>query len=141
MWKNNGAPRRRPEKRVFRDCALNHRDARLADVLARRSQAWCWDKRCDRLTCVAGGLSGGRAETLHEFSARVLEVARAKLKKMGVLKRVSHFSPHHGHIGGWTFSHRFSQCLRKLAKIVETVQTPTGRSTDEEKDRDSSVYV
>ncbi len=77
MWKNNGAPRRRPEKRVFRDCALNHRDARLADVLARRSQAWCWDKRCDRLTCVAGGLSGGRAETLHEFPARVLAPAPA----------------------------------------------------------------
>ena len=77
----------------------------------------------------------------YDFSERVLEIARAKLKKMGVLKRVSHFSPHHGHVGGWTFSSRFSQCLRKLAKTVETVQTPTGRSTDEEKDRDSSIYV
>ena len=77
----------------------------------------------------------------HGFSERQLEIVRAKLRKMGILKRVSHFSPHHGHTGGWTFSSRFAQCLRKLAATVQEFQASTGRAGDEQKDRDTVHYV
>ena len=77
----------------------------------------------------------------HGFSERQLEIVRAKLRKLGILKRVSHFNPHHGHTGGWTFSGRFAQCLRKLAATVQEFQASTGRAGDEQKDRDTVHYV
>ena len=77
----------------------------------------------------------------HGFSERMLEIVRAKMKRMGVLKRVSHFSPHHGHTGGWTFSERFAACLVTLATALRTARVPSGRDTDEQKDRDSILYV
>ena len=75
------------------------------------------------------------------FSDRVLEAVRARMKKMGLLKRISHFNPHHGHVGGWTFSDRFGNALNKVAQAINDNKRPTGRQTDEQKDRDSLSYV
>ena len=77
----------------------------------------------------------------HRFSERVLEIVRAKLRRLGLLKRVSHFSPAHGYRSGWTFSDRFSQCLGKLAATARSARDPTGRQLDEQKDRDAILYV
>ena len=110
------------------------------------------DNRNHRRVCVAIWLELKYAEdqfarslahlpSTHGFSRRSLEVVRAKLRKMGILKRVSHFSPHHGHTGGWTFSSRFAQCLRKLSATVREFQTPTGRRIDEQKDQNAIIYV
>lgn len=77
----------------------------------------------------------------HGFSERVLEVVRARMKKMGILKRISHFNPHHGHTSGWAFSDRFGNALNKVARAIDDNKYPTGRRTDEQKDRDSITYV
>ena len=77
----------------------------------------------------------------HGFSERVLEVVRARMKKMGLLKRISHFNPHHGHSAGWTFSDRFGNALNRVARAVEAHKHPTSHRTDEQKDRDSISYV
>ena len=77
----------------------------------------------------------------YDFSERVLETVRARLKKMGILKRVSHFDSQYGGIAGWTFSERFSGCLVKLSNDLKAARKPTGRAIDEQKDRDSIIYV
>ena len=77
----------------------------------------------------------------HGFSERQLEIVRAKMRKMGLLKRVSHFSPHHGHVAGWTFSSRFAQALRKLADAVHQMRSPETGENAEQKDRDSILYL
>jgi len=82
-----------------------------------------------------------RVEKESGFSGRIIEAVRARMKKMGLLKRISHFNPHHGHLGGWTFSDRFGNALNRVACAVDDLKRPTGRQIDEEKDRDSISYV
>ena len=77
----------------------------------------------------------------YDISERVLETIRSRMKKIGILKRVSHFNPYYGHSSGWTFSEHFSGCLIKLSNTLKSAKTPTGRPTDEQKDRDSMIYV
>ena len=77
----------------------------------------------------------------HHISLRVLETVRAKMKKLGLLKRVSHFNPRHGDAGGWTFSARFAGGLNSLARTATALKMPARRPTDEQKDRDSVHYV
>ena len=75
------------------------------------------------------------------FSQRLLETVRARMKKMGLLKRVSHFNPRYGHRPGWVFSDRFSASLGALATAVRFAKTCTGRQSEKEKDLDSVNYV
>ena len=75
------------------------------------------------------------------FSDRLLEIVRAKMRRLGLLHRVSHFSPVRGHAAGWTFSARCAGALRSLATALEQARTPTGRVVDEQKERDSISYV
>lgn len=77
----------------------------------------------------------------YRFSARTLEVVRSKMKKLGLLKRISHFNPRSRGVSGWTFSDGFAACLLKLAAVVRQCRNPTGRRIDEQKDRDSISYV
>lgn len=74
-------------------------------------------------------------------SGRVLEIVRARIKKMGLLKQISHFNPQHGYSAGWTFSKQFTGALTKLAEATENLKYPTGREVDEQKDRDAIHYV
>ncbi len=75
------------------------------------------------------------------FTERVLEIVRAKLRRLGILKRVSHFNPRHGFSSGWTFSDRFAACLVKLAETARATRCRTGDSNEEQKERDSIMYV
>ena len=73
------------------------------------------------------------------FTERILETVRAKLRRLGILKRISHFSP--SHTAGWVFSDRLAGALAKLAEEIKSGQRATGNATDECKDRDSIIYV
>jgi len=75
------------------------------------------------------------------LSSRTLEVVRARMKKLGFLKRISHFNPRYGSVSGWTFGDSFVCCLVKLAEVVRQAKRPAGRKIDEQKDRDSITYV
>jgi len=77
----------------------------------------------------------------HGFSERVLEIVRARMKRLGILERVSHFSPRYGNRSGWTFSERFERSLAKLADALRAARRPSGRPTDQRKDRDAIAYA
>jgi hypothetical protein len=77
----------------------------------------------------------------YEFSQRLLETVRARMKKMGLLKNVSHFNPRYRHRSGWVFSERFSVSLGALATSVRFAKRPSGRKSEEQKDLDSIHYV
>ena len=51
--------------------------------------------------------SGRLPSELRDVSPKTVETVRAKMKRLGLIKRVSHFNPAHGGRSGWTFSNRF----------------------------------
>ena len=75
------------------------------------------------------------------LTPRTIEIVRAKLKKMGVIKRISHFNPAHNMQAGWTFSERFALCLVILAKSLKERQNCIERSLEEKKDRQAILFV
>jgi hypothetical protein len=77
----------------------------------------------------------------HTISQRTVEIVRAKMKKIGLIKRVSHFSPAFGNRSGWVFSPRFRQGLSTLSEATKKATEPTGRAIDRQKDEDSMHYI
>jgi hypothetical protein len=77
----------------------------------------------------------------YSISQRTVEIVRAKMKRLGLIKRVSHFSPAFGNRSGWVFSHRFRQALSALSEASKEVTEPTGDAIDRQKDEDSMDYI
>ena len=75
------------------------------------------------------------------LSRRTLEVVRAKLKKMGVLKRISHFDPAYANHSGWTFADRFGSTLTCLAQAMKTSREQSGRPQDRLKDEQAFLFL
>ena len=75
------------------------------------------------------------------LTRRTLEAVRAKLKKLGVIKRISHFNPAYGNLSGWTFSERFSQALAVLAQTIKTHREPSPRPQDRAKDEQAFLFL
>jgi hypothetical protein len=74
-------------------------------------------------------------------SSRSLEIVRAKMKRLGLIKRVSHFNPAFGSRSGWVFSPRFRHSLSSLAEAVGDAALPSGRAVDRQKDEDAVRYA
>lgn len=56
----------------------------------------------------------------HRISKRTLERVRAKLRRLGLIDRVSRFNSQHGYLEGWVLSARFERSLKTLAdKLAE----------------------
>ena len=77
----------------------------------------------------------------YEITQRVFEIVRAKMKRLGLIKRVSHYNPAFGHRSGWTFSSRFRQSLSSLSDTLSGAVRPQGRAVDEQKDRNALLYL
>jgi|APSaa5957512622_1039677.scaffolds.fasta_scaffold174667_2 hypothetical protein len=77
----------------------------------------------------------------YDVSQRTVEIVRAKMQKLGLIGRISHFNPSHGCRSGWVFSNRLRSCLRGLASAIRDAETPSERRVDQQKDRDSLMYV
>ena len=75
------------------------------------------------------------------LTRRTLDAVRAKLKKLGVIKRVSHFNPAYGNMSGWTFSDRFSAALSSLIQAMKAHREPTNRPQDRLKDQQAILFV
>lgn len=56
----------------------------------------------------------------HAVSRRTLERVRAKLRRLGLIERVSRFHARFGGREGWTRSSRFERSLRQLADQLAT---------------------
>ena len=80
-------------------------------------------------------------ETQYDLSRRTVENVRAKMKKLGLIRRVSHFSPENGYRAGWVFSDRFSRALGLLGKELKQATNPSATLSGARKDRDSLLYV
>ena len=63
------------------------------------------------------------------------------MKKLGLIKRISHFNPGFGYRAGWTLSGRFRQALNAFALALKTAEVAGGGTLDEQKDRNSILYV
>ena len=76
----------------------------------------------------------------YNLSSRSLEIVRAKMKKLGMIRRISHLDPAFGHRSGWTFSPRIGSALRGLAEHLRAAKTRL-HETNEQKDRASLQFV
>lgn len=77
----------------------------------------------------------------YDLSSRTLEIVRAKLKKLGLIKRISHFNPAHGYQSGWVFSPRFRSALAAFSSILSAATEASSRPLDREKDRASLQFI
>ena len=77
----------------------------------------------------------------YAISPRTAEIVRAKLRRLGIVRRVSHFDPAHGHRSGWVFCDRFCQALLSLATAVRAIRQPADTQCAREKDMNTVLYV
>ena len=75
------------------------------------------------------------------ISPRTFEIVRAKLKKLGLIRRVSHFSREFGCRAGWVFCGRFCQALRTFSAKLNRAETPDAGPVGKQRDRDSLRYI
>lgn len=78
---------------------------------------------------------------VYGISARTFEIVRAKMQKLGLIKRVSHFSSVYGNRSGWIFSPRFRHALSSFCLLLKDASETTGRPIDRQKDEDSVRYI
>lgn len=76
----------------------------------------------------------------YDISYRLLEIVRAKCRKIGVIDHVSKFNPKYDYREGWVFSKKFSNSLEKLGSTVNFhIENKLGNQ--DQKDRDCFYYI
>lgn len=115
--------------RVFFPDNANHRRAFLA--------VWLGIKYADEQFLA----SKVDLTTKYGISVRTLEIVRSKMARLGLIKRVSHFSPAFGCRSGWIFSPRFRHALSSFGEILKAAAQPSVRPVDRQKDEDSLKYI
>lgn len=76
----------------------------------------------------------------YDFSPRMLETVRSKMRRMGLIDHVSRFNKTYGYREGWVFSNRFKNSLEKLLSLIKKFREE--RDTNrEKKDRDLFMYI
>jgi hypothetical protein len=76
----------------------------------------------------------------YEFSPRMLETVRSKMRRLGLIDHVSRFSKAHGYKDGWILSTRFSHSLTRLAELTKDLREKKD-PLQERKDRDLFRYL
>ena len=76
----------------------------------------------------------------YDFSPRMLETVRSKMRRMGIIDHVSRFNKFYGYQEGWIFSNRFACSLEKMAVLAKTFRERKD-SLQEKKDRDLFAYL
>jgi len=85
--------------------------------------------------------SGVDLAAQYGVSSRTIEIVRAKMKRLGLIQRVSHFSPAFGNRSGWVFSPRVRHSLSAFGEVLKGAVQPSDRAAERQKDRDSMRYV
>jgi hypothetical protein len=75
-----------------------------------------------------------------DFTPRILETVRSKMRRMGLIDHVSRFNKTHGYREGWVFSSRFSRSLSRLSKMTQGFRERKD-AQQERKDRDLFRYL
>ncbi len=68
----------------------------------------------------------------HAISRRTLERVRAKMRRMGLIDRVSRFNTRFGGSEGWILSSRFERSLTRLASQAANFRVPSSPSKDKD---------
>ena len=76
----------------------------------------------------------------YDFTPRILETVRSKMRRMGMIDHVSKFSKSRGYREGWVFSNRFSRLLAQLAELTQSFKNRSD-PLQERKDRDLFRYL
>ena len=76
----------------------------------------------------------------YDFSPRMLETVRSKMRRMGIIDHVSRFNKRYGYREGWIFSNRFSRSLNRLAGLIQNFRNRK-ELLQERKDRDLFMYL
>ena len=77
----------------------------------------------------------------YDLSPRTLEIVRSKLKKLGLIKRISHFNPIHGYRSGWVFSPRFRSAITGLSKALSDATMRQTAPLARKKDQAALHYI
>ena len=81
----------------------------------------------------------GYLESKYDVSRRVLQRARAKLSRIGLIEHVSYLNSRYGGQHGWKLSSRLETALRQLAERCSVLRDKSTSST--EKDRVMLEFV
>ena len=76
----------------------------------------------------------------YDFSPRMLETVRSKMRRMGIIDHVSRFNKNYGYREGWVFSGRFVKMLQRLFNQMADFRTQID-ALQERKDRDLFRYL
>tara|TARA_Y100000031_G_C8175599_1_gene363943 strand:- start:666 stop:1103 length:438 start_codon:yes stop_codon:yes gene_type:complete len=76
----------------------------------------------------------------YEFSPRMLETVRSKMRRMGIIDHVSRFNKRYGYREGWVFSSRFTRALDRLISLIQDLKERKD-NFQEQKDRDVFRYL
>ncbi len=76
----------------------------------------------------------------YDFSERMLETVRSKLRRLGFIDHVSRFNKRYGYREGWVLSNRFRRSMLRLAELsLQFIERKDARQ--EQKDRDIFRYL
>ena len=76
-------------------------------------------------------------EHKYHVSIRILQRARAKLARLGLIEHISSFNTHYGGQSGWKLSNRFGVALKRLAEKCTSLRDNRGNS----KEKDAMLVV
>jgi hypothetical protein len=76
----------------------------------------------------------------YNFTARMLETVRSKMRRMGIIDHVSRFNKAHGYREGWVFSNRLRRALTHLSELLICIRQRKN-AVQEKKDRDLFIYL
>ena len=76
----------------------------------------------------------------YDFTSRILETVRSKMRRIGLIDHVSRFNKGHGFREGWVFSRRFSHSLARVAELSREFRERK-EVLQEKKDRDLFRYL
>ena len=76
----------------------------------------------------------------YNFTPRMLETVRSKMRRMGIIDHVSRFNKNYGYREGWIFSNRFSRSIARLAELIQKFRDRKS-TLQENKDRDLFMYL
>ncbi len=76
----------------------------------------------------------------YRCSRRVLEIVRAKMRRLGLIDHVSRFGQRHGYREGWVFSSRFAKSAVTLSGLTDRFREIKD-AKQEARDRDLFRYL
>ena len=76
----------------------------------------------------------------YNFTSRMLETVRSKMRRMGIIDHVSKFNRRYGYREGWVFSNRFSRSLDRLTDLMQSFRNRKD-ALQQKKDHDLFMYI